>query len=131
MTKTEKLREAYGLISGELAYLPNKKWKTNSEYSVDFGYIKNKNLLKQISKYKMTLDYSFSLYELHKPLGPIQEIHFISLCQMVGSLCEAMLRDLLYFKIDSIENRDTAKIMLVKFSRPMLNELLEILKGNL
>lgn len=130
-TRREIIQEHYKKIEGELYHLPNKRWKTNVEYAKDFSFIKNKNLLKQISKYKMTFDYLTSLYELHKPLGPIQEIHFLLLCQMVGSMCEAMLRDLLYFRIDSIDNKNTAQMMTVKLSRPMLKELIDILGGSL
>ena len=130
-TRREIIQEHYKKIEGELHHLPNKRWKTNSEYVKDFSFIKNKNLLKQISKHKMSFDYLVSLYELHKPLGPIQEIHFLLLCQMVGSMCEAMMRDLLYYRIDTIDNKNTANMMTVKFSRPMLKDLIEILGGSL
>lgn len=128
MTKAEKLKEAYGLISGELLHLPNKKWKTYIRYAEDFHFIENKNLLKQISKIKMTLDYSSSLYDLHKPLGPIQEIHFLSMAQHIGCICEAMLRDLLYFKIQKIDDKITAESLREKFKRPQLSDLLSFFK---
>lgn len=131
MTKSEKLKEAYTLISGELTYIPNKKWKTNVEYAEDFSFIKNKNLLKQISKIKMTLDYSHSLYDLHKPLGPIQEVHFLSMAQHIGCICEAILRDLLYFKIENINDKNTAQSLREKFNRPQLGDLLTFFKDTL
>lgn len=131
MTKAEKLKEAYSLISGELVYLPNKRWKTYSRYADDFNFIKNKNLLKQVSKIKMTLDYSHSLYELHKPLGPIQEVNFLSMAQHIGSICEALLRDLLYFKIEKIDDKIIAQSLREKFKRPQLSDLIEFFKDNL
>lgn len=131
MTKSERLKEAYNLISGELAYLPDKKWKTLTKYREDFSFIKNKNVLKQVSNLKMALDYSHSLYELHKPLGPIQETHFLLLAQQIGCICEALLRDLFYFKIENIHDKGIAQSILEKYKRPQLSDLLEFFKETL
>lgn len=118
-----KLEEAFSLCEDNLANLPSKykRWKTLNEYRSEWNFIENREIRERIAEQRMACDYLLSLYLWLKPGLTILDSHKHALIQILGSIYEGALVDLLNKKArtmidDKLTNSLIAKIKINKLS---------------
>jgi hypothetical protein len=128
MSKSENIKEAHDLISGRLYLLPTKQWKTLSDYRNSFSYVQDQNIKEQLSNFNLALDYQLSLYYFHKPIDYLEETSFLTICYLIGTICEALLRDLYFYNIKKIPNDKFVDSFLKNYSGVMFGPLLKMMR---
>ena len=120
----------FNKIRGDLGRLPEKYWRpTLNEYRDIFSFLKDSEIKEACSEQRMYLDYQLSLFLWFKPKLVFADLHFLSLCQTAGFICEALLSDLLKFKTAD-QGSEFAKKFLCKITKKMMFGLLiENLRG--
>jgi hypothetical protein len=133
MSKKNEINNAYNLISGELVYLESKKWKSLPKYRNFFSFVVESNIKNQIINYNLSIDYQLTLYNLHKPVGNLRETSFLCIAHLMGSVCEALLKDLYFYKINKNSDKKFVNSFLKSYKAKKVNfsDLLGIFKDYL